>query len=401
MGEGVRRRAARRARRAVPAPGVSAEIHEIEVRRVNGTDSEVMARAVALGEHGRRSAPPNPWVGCVVLDEHGATAGEGWHLGPGTPHAEADALTAAGERARRGTAYVTLEPCAHHGRTPPCADALITAGVRRVVVALEDPDRRVAGRGLARLRAAGVDVELGPGAATTRRSLAPYLHHRDTGRAWCLVKTATTLDGRVAAADGSSRWITGPAARADAHRIRAESQAVVVGAGTALADRPSLTARDVDPPADRQPLRVLLDGRGRVPATGPLFDPALAPTLVITTEAAPAGTVDAWRAAGAKVETVAATPGGVDLRSSLDLLGRLDVLQAMVEGGPTVHGALLAGGLADRVVAYVAPKVLGPRGVPAFPRPDPGSLDDAAAWQLLSATTLGDDVRLEYESGDG
>jgi diaminohydroxyphosphoribosylaminopyrimidine deaminase/5-amino-6-(5-phosphoribosylamino)uracil reductase len=216
-----------------------------------------------------------------------------------------------------------------------------------------------------------------------------------------MVKTATTLDGRVAAADGSSRWITGPAARADAHRIRAESQAVVVGAGTALADRPSLTARDVDPPVDRQPLRVLLDGRGRVPAVGPLFDPSLAPTLVITTEAAPAGAVDAWRAAGAKVETVSATSAGVDLPSSLDLLGRLDVLEAMVEGGPTLHGALLAEDLVDRVVAYVAPKVLGPRGVPAFPRPDPGSLDDAAGWQLLSATTLGDDVRLEYEPGDG
>src|SRR5262245_40828397 len=231
-----------------------------------------MAQAVALGEHGRRSAPPNPWVGCVVVDERGEIAGEGWHRGPGTPHAEAEALAVAGERARGGTAFVTLEPCAHRGRTPPCADALISAGVRRVVVALEDPDPRVAGRGLSGLRAAGVDVELGPGTGAARRSLAPYLHHRHTGRAWGLMKTAMSLDGRVATADGSSRWITGPAARADAHRIRAESQAVVVGAGTALADRASLTARDVDPPVDRQPLRVLLDGRGRVPATGPLFE---------------------------------------------------------------------------------------------------------------------------------
>lgn len=368
---------------------------------MNGTDSDLMARAVALGEHGRRSAPPNPWVGCVVVDDRGEIAGEGWHRRPGTPHAEAVALAAAGERARRGTVYATLEPCAHHGRTPPCADALVSAGVRRVVVALEDPDPQVAGRGLARLRAAGIDVELGPGAKDARRSLAPYLHHRRTGRAWCLVKAAMTLDARVAAADGSSRWITGTAARADVHRIRAESQAVVVGAGTALADRPSLTARDVDPPVDRQPLRVLLDGRGRVPATGPLFDPTLAPTLVITTDAAPAGAVDAWRAAGAKVELVAAAPGGVDLEATLDLLGRLDVLEAIVEGGPTVHGALLDAGLVDRLVAYVAPRVLGPRALAAFARPDPDTLAATADWRLLSATTLDDDVRLEYEPGDG
>jgi diaminohydroxyphosphoribosylaminopyrimidine deaminase/5-amino-6-(5-phosphoribosylamino)uracil reductase len=358
-----------------------------------------MARAVALGEHGRRSASPNPWVGCVVVDEHGATAGEGWHRLSGTPHAEAGALAAAGERARGGTAYVTLEPCAHHGRTPPCADALIGAGVQRVVVALEDPDPLVAGRGLARLRAAGLDVELGPGATDARRSLAPYLHHRRTGRAFSLVKTAMTLDARVAAADGSSRWITGAAARADAHRIRAESQAVVIGAGTALADEPSLTARDVDAPVEQQPLRVLLDGRGRVPATGPLFDPALAPTLVVTTEVAAPAAVDAWRAAGAKVETVPRTEGGVDLAATLELLGRHDVLQAMVEGGPTLHGALLEAGLVDRVVAYVAPKLLGPRAVPAFPQPDLASVADAREWRLVSAATLGNDVRLEYEPG--
>jgi diaminohydroxyphosphoribosylaminopyrimidine deaminase/5-amino-6-(5-phosphoribosylamino)uracil reductase len=208
-----------------------------------------------------------------------------------------------------------------------------------------------------------------------------------------------TLDARVAAADGSSRWITGAAARADAHCLRAESQAVVVGAGTALADQPSLTVRDVDPPTDAQPLRVLLDARGRVPATGSLFDPALAPTLVVTTEAAPAASVDAWRAAGAKVEAVPPAGGGVDLVATLELLGRHDVLQAMVEGGPTVHGALFEAGLVDRIVAYVAPNLLGPRGVPAFPQPDPSTLADAAEWRLVSATTLGEDVRLEYQPG--
>jgi len=368
---------------------------------VKATDSDLIARAVALGEHGRRSASPNPWVGCVIVDHQGAIAGEGWHQRPGTPHAEAHALEAAGERARNGTAYVTLEPCAFQGRTPPCADALIAAGVRRVVVALEDPDTRVAGRGFARLRAAGLDVEVGPGATSARRSLAPYLHHRRTGRAWCLVKTAMSLDARTAAADGSSRWITGVAARADAHRLRAESQAVVIGAGTALADHPSLTARDVVPPVDRQPLRVLLDARGRVPPSGPLFDPALAPTLVVTTDAVPPETADGWRAAGAKVETVPEAVGGVDLGATLELLARHGVVTALFEGGSTLQGALLAAGLVDRLVAYISPKVLGPGGLPAFRAPDVGTITDAEAWRLLSATTLDDDVRLEYELEDG
>lgn len=364
---------------------------------MNGTDNELIARAVTLGEHGRRSAPPNPWVGCVIVDDRGATAGTGYHERPGTPHAEIHALATAGERARGGTAYVTLEPCTHHGRTPPCAEALVAAGVRRVVVALEDPDPRVRGRGLARLRAAGIEVEIGPGADEARRSLAPYLLHRRTGRAWSIFKTAMSLDAKTAAADGSSRWITGPAARADAHRLRAEAQAVVIGAGTALADQPSLTARDVDPPVERQPLRVVLDARGRVPAIGPLFDTVLAPTLVVTTEAAPAAAVDEWRAAGAKVETVAAAPGGVELTATFELLGRHDVLVALVEGGAELHGALLAAGLADRLVAYVAPTMLGPEARSGFPQPVPGTLADAARWRLLSATPLGDDVRLEYE----
>jgi diaminohydroxyphosphoribosylaminopyrimidine deaminase / 5-amino-6-(5-phosphoribosylamino)uracil reductase len=368
--------------------------------RARGRDDELIAHAVELGEQSRRAAPPNPWVGSVVVDEHGEVAGTGFHERPGAPHAEAVALSAAGERARGGTAYVTLEPCAHQGRTPPCAEALIAAGVRRVVVALEDPDERVAGRGLAQLSAAGIDVVVGPGAAAATRSLGPYLHHRRTGRAWCVLKTAMSLDGRTAAADGSSRWITGPAAGADAHRLRAESQAVVVGAGTALADAPTLTARDVDPPVERQPLRVLLDSRGGVPPTGPLFDPALAPTLVVTTDAASPAAVDGWRAAGAKVETVLAAPQGVDLEATLDLLGRHDVVQAVVEGGATLHGALLAEALVDRIVAYVAPKMLGSRALPAFPQSGVETVADARSWRLVSATALGDDVRLEYEPED-
>lgn len=360
-------------------------------------DAELMARAIDVGERGRSTAPPNPWVGCVIASD-GIVVGEGFHAVPGEPHAETQALAAAGERARGATAYVTLEPCVHHGRTGPCADALLGAGVRHVVVAIEDPDEKVRGRGLERLRAAGVTVDVGVGADAATRSLAPYLHHRLTGRAYCVLKTATSLDGRVTAGDGSSRWITGAAARADVHRLRADSQAVVIGSGTALADRPTLTSRSQDRlPGARQPLRVLLDGRGRVPASGPLFDTSLAPTLVLTTEAAPASSVDRWRGAGAKVEVLRADPrGGVDLSAALDLLGSEGVLQAMVEGGPSLHGALVTRGLADAVVAYVAGAALGPAGRPAFDATFPPALADAPRFRLLDARALGDDVRLEY-----
>lgn len=369
-------------------------------------DERAMGRALEVGEAGRRTAPPNPWVGCVLLRD-GEIVGEGVHERPGAPHAEVVALAAAGERARGATAIVTLEPCSHTGRTAPCADALLSAGVSRIVVALEDPDDRVRGTGIAKLRDRGVTVEVGVGAVAAARSLAPYLHHRRTGRTYCVVKTATSLDGRTAAPDGSSRWITGPEARADAHELRADSQAVVIGSGTALADRPTLTPRDVVEPVARPPLRVVLDARGRVPADGPLFDTRFAPTLVLTTDAAAPTTVDAWRAAGAKVETL--PPGGddtgVDLTGALELLGSHGVLQAMVEGGATLHGALLDADLADRLVAYVAPVVLGPDGRAAFAGRGPDTVVGARRWMLLSARSRGDDVRLEYErareSGDG
>jgi diaminohydroxyphosphoribosylaminopyrimidine deaminase/5-amino-6-(5-phosphoribosylamino)uracil reductase len=358
-------------------------------------DEERMASALALAEGVRRRTAPNPWVGCVI-EREGAIVAEGATEAPGGAHAEIVALRSAGAAARGATVYVTLEPCAHHGRTPPCADALIEAGVARVVVGLEDPDRNVAGAGVARLRAAGIDVIVGPGADAVRHQLAPYLHHRRTARAWCVVKTAVSVDGRTAAADGSSRWITGPEARADAHELRADSQAIVVGAGTALADRPALTVRDADPAPARPPLRVLLDARGRVPAYGPLFDPALAPTLVLTTDAAPPPVVDDWRAAGAKVEIVRGGPNGVDLMAALETLGAHGVLQAMVEGGATLHGALVAADLLDHLVVYVGGALLGSAGTPAFRWPGPPSLDAAPRLRLEGARILGGDVRLDY-----
>jgi diaminohydroxyphosphoribosylaminopyrimidine deaminase/5-amino-6-(5-phosphoribosylamino)uracil reductase len=406
-------------------------------------DEAAMAEAVALGERGRLTSAPNPWVGCVIVGAGGDIVGRGFHRRAGEPHAEVHALREAGDRARGGTVYVTLEPCAHQGRTPPCAPALVEAGVRRVVVAVPDPDDRVAGRGVDILRAAGITVDVGAGAEAAARSLGPYLHHRRTGRPLCLLKTAASLDGRTAAADGTSQWITGPEARADAHRLRAGSGAVVIGAGTALADHPSLTFRNLtfeDGPAPPQPLRVLLDATGRVPAAGPLFDATLAPTRVLTTAAASPEVRRAWKEAGAEVEELplaptvaiagagtgegplpapvgmdegaatgapggaepprarpAAAPGGVDLAAALDLLGRRGILQAMVEGGATLHGALLRADLVDRLVVYIGGAVLGATGRPLFAGPGPGTLAEAPRWRLEAVSQLGSDARLDWE----
>jgi diaminohydroxyphosphoribosylaminopyrimidine deaminase/5-amino-6-(5-phosphoribosylamino)uracil reductase len=365
-------------------------------------DDEAMARALVLAATARRRTAPNPWVGCVVV-AGGEVVGEGATQPPGGNHAEIEALERAGERARGATVYTTLEPCSHVGRTGPCADALVAAGVARVIVALRDPDAQVAGDGLAALRAAGIEVVEGVGTAAATRQLAPYLHHRRTGRAYCVVKTATSLDGRIAAADGSSQWVTGAAARADAHELRADSQAIVVGSGTALADQPALTVRDAAPLPRTPPLRVLLDARGRVPATGPLFDTAHAPMLVVTTEHAPPTVVDAWSAAGAKVEVCAPsrTGVGVDPAAVLALLGRHGALQVLVEGGAALHGALVGAGLVDRLVAYLAPGLLGTNGRPGYGIVGPASIAGFARWRLVDVRALDGDVRVEYEpAGD-
>jgi diaminohydroxyphosphoribosylaminopyrimidine deaminase/5-amino-6-(5-phosphoribosylamino)uracil reductase len=258
----------------------------------------------------------------------------------------------------------------------------------------------VRGTGVTRLRAAGIEVLEGVGTDAAARSLAPYLHQRATGRAFALLKTAMSLDGRTAAADGSSQWITGVEARADVQRLRAESQAIVVGPGTARADLPRLTVRGLDDVIVRQPLRVLLDAKGRVAAEGPLFDATVAPTLVITTEHSSAHARDAWGSAGAKVEIVDAghEGRGVDLVALLTLLAEsYGVLQAMIEGGGYLHGAFVEEHLADRLVAYVAPTLLGERGLPVIGFPGPDTLADATRWQLLDATRLGNDVRLTLE----
>jgi len=315
-----------------------------------------MDRAIALGATARTVAPPNPWVGAVVVTADGAVH-EGATAAPGGPHAEAAALAAAGAAALGASVYVTLEPCSHHGRTPPCAEALIAAGVARVVIAVEDPDERVAGGGIERLRAAGIAVEVGLCADGVRAQLAPYLKHRSTGRPWVILKLAATLDGRIAASDGTSRWITGDAARDDAHRLRAESDAVLVGAGTVRADDPELTVRRVP---GRDPMRVVL---GDAPA-------------------------------GAKVHPSLQVSG--DLGGVLDDLGRRGVLQLLVEGGAGVAHQFHVGGLVDRYVIYLAPALFGgddARGL--FSGAGARSVGDLWRGSIVDVARVGDDLRVE------
>jgi diaminohydroxyphosphoribosylaminopyrimidine deaminase / 5-amino-6-(5-phosphoribosylamino)uracil reductase len=365
------------------------------------SDEAWMARAVALAEGGRGTTGPNPMVGAVLVRD-GRVVGEGFHLAAGQPHAETLALAAAGPLAAGATCYVTLEPCAHHGRTPPCVDALLAAGVARVVVAVPDPDPRVAGAGLARLAATGVQVTVGAGADAAADQNAAYLTHRRLGRPRITLKAAASLDGKVAAPDGTSQWITGPAARSDAHRLRAEADAVCVGAGTAMADDPRLTVR-LDGYAGRQPLRVLVDATGRVGADGRLFD-GEAPTLVATTATASAAALDAWKAAGAEVlvcpqaDRPPAAPRvarGVDLGHLAGVLGERGVLELLVEGGPRLQASFWAAGLADRLIWYLAPLVIGGDGAPGLLGGDgAATLAAAGRLRLASVDRLGDDLRL-------
>jgi diaminohydroxyphosphoribosylaminopyrimidine deaminase/5-amino-6-(5-phosphoribosylamino)uracil reductase len=322
------------------------------------SEEQLMELALSAAASVRCTTSPNPWVGAVVA------AGDDVFTGatqpPGGDHAEIGVLHAAGDRARGATLACTLEPCNHTGRTGPCTEAIIEAGVARVVVGIEDPDPLVAGKGIARLRAAGVEVTVGVGAEAVTVQLAPYVTHRRTGRPFVVLKLAATLDGRTAAPDGTSQWITGDAARADAHQLRAESDAVLVGAGTVRTDDPSLTVRHVD--SERQPLRVVL---GQVPA-------------------------------GAKVHPALELSGELD--AILDKLGGMGVLQLLVEGGATVAHAFHGAGLVDRYVVYLAPALMGGDDGRAL-MAGPGAATIADVWRgrVVDVRRLGGDLRIDVE----
>ncbi len=320
-----------------------------------------MQRALELAERGRGLVAPNPLVGAVLVRD-GQIVGEGWHEGPGTRHAEIMALEAAGPGASGSTLYLTLEPCSHFGRTPPCAPRLVEAGVARVVAAMRDPNPLVDGRGLRVLREAGVAVDIGLLEREAERLNEAFVKHVRTGLPLVVLKMAASLDGRVAARDGSSRWITGEEARADVQEMRAAADAILVGAGTALRDDPRLTVRDPSYPGTAK-LRVVVDGRGIVPETHRLFD-GQAPTLVATTESAPEIRRQAWRDRGAEVIVLDEGSSHVPLERLLAELGKRDVQHVLAEGGPTLAWELVERRLVDRVVLYLAPKLVGGREAP-------------------------------------
>jgi diaminohydroxyphosphoribosylaminopyrimidine deaminase / 5-amino-6-(5-phosphoribosylamino)uracil reductase len=347
---------------------------------IDAADRRHLARCSELAERGRRTASPNPVVGAVIVRD-GAVLGEGWHERPGDAHAEVAALRAAGD-ARGATVYISLEPCSHHGRTPPCADALIAAGVARVVTAMIDPTPKVNGAGAARLRGAGVAVDVAGGEIerAARRQNAWWLTLALLGRPHVTYKAAVSMDGFTASPAGP-RWISSPESRAQVHELRAQMGAVAVGIGTALADDPLLTARDVDPPAERQPLRVVFDREGRLPAGSRLAATAApeAPVLVFTAPGAPPVTA-------AHVETVAAASPA----EALGELGRRRISALLLEGGATLATAFLDAGLIDRVMLYRAPLELR-RGAGLFTRDVelPGPWSTAASGpDILTVTDL-------------
>jgi diaminohydroxyphosphoribosylaminopyrimidine deaminase/5-amino-6-(5-phosphoribosylamino)uracil reductase len=351
-----------------------------------------MQRALDLARVAFGTTSPNPAVGAVIVKD-GAVIAEGYTQPPGGPHAEAVALMAAGDSARDATVYCTLEPCSHHGRTPPCADALIAAGVSKVVFAIEDPDARVAGRGRAALAAAGIEVEAGDGAEDVTRFLEAYIKHRRTGLPFVVVKYAATLDGRIGGTTGDSRWVSGPETLRWAHENRQKLDAILQGSSTIVVDDPQLTARPGGVLAAHQPLRVVVDSTGRVPVTAKVLQ-GESKTLIATTERSP----DDWRStmqrAGAEVLVLpAGDDGRVPLRALFEDLGRRGVVLMLCEGGGILHGSLFDQRLVDKITVVIAPLVVGsneaPSAVAGIGAP---FMREAVRFRELAVERLGEDV---------
>ena len=350
-----------------------------------------MARAIALTERGRDTATPNPAVGCVIVKD-GRVIGEGWHDRAGAPHAEVNALAACTESPEGATVYVSLEPCAHQGRTPPCADTLVKARVARVVAAVEDPNPLVHGYGAARLRDAGIRVDIGLMRDEAEEAHRGFLQRMRTGRPWMRIKSAASLDGRTALANGESRWITGEAARRDVHALRARSCAMLTGIGTALRDDPDLTVRHV--PCSRQPKRVLIDSRLDLPLTAKLLK---GEPPIIYTVSDDAGRRGALEALGAEVVTApvdSVKSGKTDLAAIARALGARGFNEVTVETGAKLNGSLLAAGVVDEIVLYLAPKLLGDTAMGLFALPEMTRLEQALMPRIVDARFVGEDLRI-------
>jgi diaminohydroxyphosphoribosylaminopyrimidine deaminase/5-amino-6-(5-phosphoribosylamino)uracil reductase len=353
------------------------------------TDARFMARALELAEQGLYTTDPNPRVGCVIVKD-GTVVGEGWHVRPGEPHAEVLALKEAGERARGADIYVTLEPCSHFGRTPPCVDAIVRAQVRRVTAAMHDPNPLVNGKGFERLTAAGIEcrsglletqaVGINPGFVTRMRHRRPYVR----------LKIAASLDGRTALASGASRWITGEAAREDVQRWRARSSVVLTGVGTVLADDPALTVRAFD--IGRQPLRVIVDSRLRTPATAQML--RLPGRTLVATASDDDARKKALAAAGAEVVKLANAQAQVDLEPLLHLLAEREANEVLVEAGAILSGALLSQALVDELIVYLAPMFLGDAARGMFHLPALTSLREGMQLQITDVRAVGSDWRI-------
>ena len=352
-----------------------------------------MQRALEAAERGRGLVSPNPLVGAVVV-QGGDVVGEGWHEGPGNLHAEVVALEAAGDRARGATLYITLEPCSHHGRTPPCAPRVAQAGIARVVAAIPDPNPLVDGGGIRHLREAGVEVEVGVLAQAAEEQNEAFLKHVRTGLPFVTLKMAASLDGKAAARDGSSKWITGEEARSDAHLLRAAADAILVGAGTAVRDDPALTCRHPEYRGAPK-LRVVVDGRGIVPESNQVFD-GEAPTLVVTTGAAPEDRRTGWSRAGAEVLLEGdAGDGLVPLDRLMVELGKRDMQHVLIEGGPTIAWDAVRRGIVDKIVLYFAPVLVGGQAAPSVLMGEgTPTIGAARPLTLRSVERMGRDVKV-------
>lgn len=354
------------------------------------TDTRYMALALSLGRRGLGHVWPNPAVGCVIVKD-GRIVGRGWTQPGGRPHAEVVALAQAGEAARGATAYVTFEPCAHHGKTPPCADALVAAGIARVVVALIDPDPRVNGQGIALLRGAGVEVVEGVLTEAARADQAGFLSRVTAGRPAVTLKLASSFDGRIATASGESQWITGPAARREVHALRMRHDAVMIGAGTARADDPALTVRGIG--AARQPVRVVLSRALDLPQGGQLAASARdVPLWLVHGKDADPGAVATWRALGAELLPVSVAHGQIDPAAALAALGERGLTRVFCEGGGALAASLLAAGLVDTLIGFTAGLALGAEGRPAISALGVASLAEAPHFTLAETRAVGGDV---------
>lgn len=353
-------------------------------------DHAYMARALRLAERGLFSTTPNPRVGCVIV-KNNQIIGEGWHQKAGSPHAEINALMQAGMAAQGATVYVTLEPCSHHGRTPPCADALIGTGVARVVAAMQDPNPNVSGSGLARLKAAGVTVEYGLMETQARALNEGFIKRMVLGHPLVRIKTASSLDGKTALSSGESKWITGEPARADVHRLRARSCAILTGIGTVLADNPQMNVRSID--GARQPIKIIVDSTLQTPPDAAILQGA---KTIIACVAPDTKKIAALEASGAEILCLPGADNKVNLHALLSRLAQKGINEIMTEAGPRLNGALLAAGLVDEWVQYVAPCLLGSAARPLFDLPEPASMTERLNWQLADQRMIDGDLRLTW-----